>query len=88
MKREDGHANINLLFSIFPACHLANQGRDAAGKGWEIRRFTKHLNPYSMWVAGFPKPSGVEQGQRYFRRYIRHFLNTWEVDRTERLSSP
>jgi thymidylate kinase len=37
------------------------EGRDAAGKGGAIRRFTEHLNPRSMRVVALTKPTEVEQ---------------------------
>jgi hypothetical protein len=39
------------------------EGRDAAGKGGTIRRFTEHLNPSAMRVDALPKPSDEERGQ-------------------------
>ena len=47
------------------------EGRDAAGKGGAIRRFTEHLNPRSMRVVALTKPTEIEKGQWYFRRYIK-----------------
>ena len=44
------------------------EGRDAAGKGGTIRRFTEHLNPRAMRVVALPKPSDEERGQWYFQR--------------------
>ena len=35
------------------------EGRDAAGKGGAIRRFTEHLNPRSMRVVALTKPTCV-----------------------------
>ena len=55
------------------------EGRDAAGKGGNIRRFTEHLNPRSMRVVALDKPTKVEQGQWYFRRYIRKLPNPGEI---------
>jgi len=55
------------------------EGRDAAGKGGTIRRFTEHLNPRSMRVVALTKPTEVEQGQWYFRRYIRKLPNPGEI---------
>ena len=55
------------------------EGRDAAGKGGNIRRFTEHLNPRSMRVVALTKPTEVEQGQWYFRRYIRKLPNPGEI---------
>lgn len=47
------------------------EGRDAAGKGGAIRRFVEHLNPRSMRVVALAKPTNIERGQWYFRRYIK-----------------
>lgn len=55
------------------------EGRDAAGKGGTIRRFTEHLNPRSMRVMALSIPTEVEKGQWYFRRYIKHFPNPGEI---------
>ena len=55
------------------------EGRDAAGKGGSIRRFTEHLNPRTARVAALPKPTEVEQGQWYFQRYVRHLPNPGEI---------
>lgn len=55
------------------------EGRDAAGKGGSIRRFTQHLNPRSMRVVALNKPTEVERGQWYFRRYIRRLPNPGEI---------
>lgn len=55
------------------------EGRDAAGKGGSIKRFTEHLNPRSMRVVALTKPTEVEQGQWYFRRYIKELPNPGEI---------
>jgi polyphosphate kinase 2 len=55
------------------------EGRDAAGKGGNIRRFTEHLNPRSMRLVALAKPTEVEQGQWYFRRYIRKLPDPGEM---------
>ncbi|WP_147678500.1 polyphosphate kinase 2 [Algibacter pacificus] len=55
------------------------EGRDAAGKGGAIRRFTEHLNPRSMRVVALTKPTNVERGQWYFRRYIKELPNPGEL---------
>lgn len=55
------------------------EGRDAAGKGGNIRRFTEHLNPRSMRLVALNKPTKVEKGQWYFRRYIQHLPNPGEL---------
>ena len=55
------------------------EGRDAAGKGGSIRRFAQHLNPRSMRVVALNKPTEVEKGQWYFRRYIKELPNPGEI---------
>ncbi len=55
------------------------EGRDAAGKGGAIRRFTEHLNPRSMRVVALNKPTDIEKGQWYFRRYIKELPNPGEI---------
>ena len=55
------------------------EGRDAAGKGGTIRRFTEHLNPRAMRVVALPKPTDEELGQWYFQRYTRQLPNKGEI---------
>jgi polyphosphate kinase 2 len=55
------------------------EGRDAAGKGGSIKRFAEHLNPRSMLVVALSKPTEVEKGQWYFRRYIKEMPNPGEI---------
>jgi len=55
------------------------EGRDAAGKGGSIRRFIEHLNPRSMRLVALSKPTEIEQGQWYFRRYIKELPNPGEI---------
>ena len=55
------------------------EGRDAAGKGGTIKRFTEHLNPRAARVVALNKPSNVEQGQWYFQRYIQHLPTFGEI---------
>ena len=55
------------------------EGRDAAGKGGTIRRFTEHLNPRAMRVVALPKPTEQERGQWYFQRYARQLPNAGEI---------
>ncbi len=55
------------------------EGRDAAGKGGNIRRFTEHLNPRAMNVVALTKPTEIERGQWYFRRYIKEMPNVGEI---------
>ena len=55
------------------------EGRDASGKGGSIRRFAEHLNPRSMRIVALTKPTQVESGQWYFRRYIKEMPNPGEI---------
>ncbi len=55
------------------------EGRDAAGKGGTIKRFTEHLNPRFARVVALDKPSDVERGQWFFQRYIRHLPTAGEM---------
>ncbi|MEO9682462.1 MAG: polyphosphate kinase 2 [Tateyamaria sp.] len=48
------------------------EGRDAAGKGGTIQRFTENLNPRSARVVALSKPTETESSEWYFQRYIRH----------------
>ena len=58
---------------------LLFEGRDAAGKGGTIKRFTEHLNPRSGKVIALEKPTDEERGQWYFQRYIKHFPTNGEM---------
>jgi polyphosphate kinase 2 len=55
------------------------EGRDAAGKGGTIKRFTEHLNPRSARTVALTKPSDPEHGQWYFQRYILHLPTAGEI---------
>jgi polyphosphate kinase 2 len=55
------------------------EGRDAAGKGGSIKRFKEHLNPRTLRVVALTKPTEVEKGQWYFRRYIKVLPNPGEI---------
>ena len=55
------------------------EGRDAAGKGGTIKRFTEHRNPRTARVVALNKPSDRELGQWYFQRYIQHFPTAGEI---------
>ena len=55
------------------------EGRDAAGKGGTIKRFTEHLNPRAARVVALTKPSDREAGQWYFQRYIGHLPTAGEI---------
>ncbi|PHS22797.1 MAG: polyphosphate kinase 2 [Methylophaga sp.] len=55
------------------------EGRDAAGKGGTIKRFTEHLNPRGAQVVALEKPDDREQGQWYFQRYVQHLPTEGEI---------
>ncbi|MGB0837105.1 MAG: polyphosphate kinase 2 [Flavobacteriaceae bacterium] len=55
------------------------EGRDAAGKGGGIRRFSEHLNPRSIRLVALNKPTEIEKGQWYFERYIKELPNPGEL---------
>ncbi len=55
------------------------EGRDAAGKGGNIRRFMEHLNPRLSRLVALNKPTEVERGQWYFQRYIKELPNPGEI---------
>jgi polyphosphate kinase len=55
------------------------EGRDAAGKGGTIKRFTEHLNPRYARVVALTKPSDRELNQWYFQRYVQHLPTAGEM---------
>ena len=55
------------------------EGRDAAGKGGAIKRFTEHLNPRGARIVALEKPTEVETTQWYFQRYIAHLPSGGEI---------
>ncbi|MBK1787774.1 polyphosphate kinase 2 [Prauserella cavernicola] len=55
------------------------EGRDAAGKGGTIRRFTERLNPRVARIVALPAPTEREQTQWYFQRYIEHLPAAGEI---------
>lgn len=68
------HINKNKLRVV-----IIFEGRDASGKGGSIKRFKEHLNPRSSRVVALTKPTAVETGQWYFRRYIKELPNPGEI---------
>jgi len=55
------------------------EGRDAAGKGGTIKRFTENLNPRGCRVVALTKPSESERGQWYFQRYTEQLPTAGEI---------
>ena len=55
------------------------EGRDAAGKGGAIKRFTEHLNPRGARTVALAKPTEAERTQWYFQRYVAHLPSAGEI---------
>lgn len=55
------------------------EGRDGAGKGGAITRFTQHLNPRQARVVALSKPSDTEKGQWYLQRYAAQMPTAGEI---------
>ena len=55
------------------------EGRDTAGKGSAIARFSQFLNPNNYRSIALGKPTKKEKGQWYFQRYIKRLPNAGEM---------
>ncbi|MFD1931084.1 MULTISPECIES: polyphosphate kinase 2 [Nonomuraea] len=55
------------------------EGRDAAGKGGTIKRVAEYLNPRVARIVALPAPTGREQSQWYFQRYVQHLPAAGEI---------
>jgi polyphosphate kinase 2 len=55
------------------------EGRDAAGKGGTIKRFTENLNPRGAHVVALDKPTERERTEWYLQRYITHLPAAGEI---------
>ncbi|MGH4023995.1 MAG: polyphosphate kinase 2 [Pseudonocardiaceae bacterium] len=55
------------------------EGRDAAGKGGTIKRFTEHLNPRGARAVALAAPSERERTQWYFQRYFNQLPAAGEI---------
>jgi polyphosphate kinase 2 len=55
------------------------EGRDAAGKGGTIRRFTENLNPRGARIVALEKPTERERTEWYLQRYIAHLPAAGEI---------
>ncbi len=55
------------------------EGRDAAGKGGTIKRFTEHMNPRGARIVALEKPTEREKTQWYFQRYIEQLPSGGEI---------
>ena len=55
------------------------EGRDAAGKGGAIKRIAEALNPRICRIVALAAPTGREQTQWYFQRYVAHLPAAGEM---------
>lgn len=55
------------------------EGRDAAGKGGTIKRFTEYINVRQARVVALIKPTETELYQWYFQRYVTHLPSRGEL---------
>ena len=55
------------------------EGRDAAGKGGTIQRFTQYLNPRGARHVALSAPNDTERGQWYFQRYVAQLPTRGEI---------
>ena len=69
----------NWVKSVGEHIIIVFEGRDAAGKGGTIKRFTEHLNPRGATVVALTKPSERESTQWYFQRYVPHLPAAGEI---------
>jgi polyphosphate kinase 2 len=69
----------NWVKSVGEQIVIVFEGRDAAGKGGTIKRFTEHLNPRGATVVALTKPSERERTQWYFQRYVPHLPAAGEI---------
>ena len=69
----------NWVKSVGERIVIVFEGRDAAGKGGTIKRFTEHLNPRGATVVALVKPSQRERTQWYFQRYVTHLPAAGEI---------
>ena len=55
------------------------EGRDAAGKGGAIRRFTEYINPRHYRIVALDIPTNDERKQWFFQRYINQLPKPGEI---------
>ena len=55
------------------------EGRDTAGKGGAIFRFTRYLDPRTARVVALPKPTDRQVGEWFFQRYVVHLPTAGEI---------
>ena len=62
-----------LLFKRKIPLVIAYEGWDAAGKGGNITRVTRYMNPLGYYVVPVTAPTEHENQYHYLRRFIKHF---------------
>jgi AMP-polyphosphate phosphotransferase len=62
-----------LLFKRKIPLMIAYEGWDAAGKGGNITRVTRYMNPLGYYVIPIAAPTEHEKEYHYLRRFIKHF---------------
>jgi AMP-polyphosphate phosphotransferase len=62
-----------LLFKRKIPLMIAYEGWDAAGKGGNITRVTRFMNPLGYYVVPVMAPTEHEKEYHYLRRFIKHF---------------
>ncbi|OPX65261.1 MULTISPECIES: polyphosphate:AMP phosphotransferase [unclassified Methanoregula] len=62
-----------LLFKRKIPLMIAYEGWDAAGKGGNITRLTRYMNPLGYYVVPVAAPTEHEKQYHYLRRFIKHF---------------
>ena len=62
-----------LLFKRRIPLIVAYEGWDAAGKGGNITRVTRYMNPLGYYVVPIAAPTENEKRYHYLRRFIKHF---------------
>jgi polyphosphate kinase 2 len=55
------------------------EGRDTAGKDGTIKRIAAHLSPREVRVVAPGKPSGREESEWYFQRFVPHLPAAQEI---------
>ncbi|MFV0333415.1 MAG: polyphosphate kinase 2 [Tropicimonas sp.] len=55
------------------------EGRDTAGKGGAIKRFSEHMNPRSTRIVALSTPTNREASQWYFQRYVERMPAKGEI---------
>jgi polyphosphate:AMP phosphotransferase len=68
-----------LLFKRKIPLMIAYEGWDAAGKGGNITRLTKYMNPLGYYVVPIAAPTEHEKQYHYLRRFIKHFPRAGDI---------